>query len=297
MVMWTCSPAGLSGTYSPEPGSLAGFLGGDASGTWTLNVVDNAGGDLGTLVSWSLIFTLPDPGGTPCGDAFPDQCTPVLTLLILDEETIDNGISTIEAAASDLGVSAAELVNDDQPTEDGNPPLRWSDLWSCGSPNNPDPDPSCEVVLPSGQLCDEGVYVLPQDTPWSVGDFVAGTVPQSQLDEIVGVTPLHTAHLLDLVGTSCVAVVYDSDISMNYGPINGNLTGGRYGLLFFTVLDVIPPSESADSSSSQWDLVVRIDPSIPLGEFDVVSPDFVNDGECGQTGGTGNRRRNAGIDR
>ncbi len=41
----------LTGTFTPDPGSLAGFLGGDAAGTWTLNVVDNAGGDLGTFVS------------------------------------------------------------------------------------------------------------------------------------------------------------------------------------------------------------------------------------------------------
>ena len=148
------------------------------------------------------------------------------------------------------------MVNDDQPTEVGNPPLLWSASYSC------DDNASCEVVLPSGQLCDEGVFALPQDTPWSVGDFVAGTVPQSALDEILGVTPLHTAHLMDLVGKSCVAVVYDSDISMNYGPINGNLKGARYGLLFFTVVDLIPPGSipESGSSSSQWDLVVRIDP-------------------------------------
>ncbi len=61
--------AGLSGTYAPDPGSLASFIGGDSAGSYTLNVVDNAAGDLGALVSWSLIFTAPAAGGSPCEDA------------------------------------------------------------------------------------------------------------------------------------------------------------------------------------------------------------------------------------
>ena len=64
----------LLGTYRPDPGSLAGFVGGDSAGTWTLTVVDNAAGDNGTFVSWSLILTLPSEGDTPCEEAFPDQC-------------------------------------------------------------------------------------------------------------------------------------------------------------------------------------------------------------------------------
>ena len=68
-----CAP-NLTGTFRPDPGSLAGFLGGDAAGAWTLNVVDNAAGDLGTFVSWSLTFTQPAGGDSPCAEAFPGQC-------------------------------------------------------------------------------------------------------------------------------------------------------------------------------------------------------------------------------
>jgi subtilisin-like proprotein convertase family protein len=64
----------LSGTFRPDPGSLAGFLGSDAMGTWTLNVIDNDGGDVGTFVSWSLIFTPPATDVSPCEEALPDQC-------------------------------------------------------------------------------------------------------------------------------------------------------------------------------------------------------------------------------
>ena len=63
----------LTGTFIPQ-NSLAGFIGGDTAGAWTLTVDDNAGGDTGTLNSWSLHFTSPAAGESPCEDAFPDQC-------------------------------------------------------------------------------------------------------------------------------------------------------------------------------------------------------------------------------
>ena len=37
--------------------------------------------------------------------------------------------------------------------------------------------------------------------------------------------PLRNLDLFGLVGRSCVAVVYDSDISMNYMPVQANLQG------------------------------------------------------------------------
>jgi hypothetical protein len=46
----------------------------DAAGDWTLGVNDNAGGDTGTLDSWSLILQAPASGLTPCAEAFPNQC-------------------------------------------------------------------------------------------------------------------------------------------------------------------------------------------------------------------------------
>ncbi len=73
--------AGLSGTFRPDPGSLAGFIGGDSAGTYTLNVVDNAAFDLGTFASWSIIFTPPADGDSRCATAFPDQCAVVPALI------------------------------------------------------------------------------------------------------------------------------------------------------------------------------------------------------------------------
>ena len=42
------------------PGSLADFLGEEASGAWVLHVVDHAGADTGTLHAWGLHLELPD---------------------------------------------------------------------------------------------------------------------------------------------------------------------------------------------------------------------------------------------
>lgn len=51
-----------SGTYAPV-GALSAFNGQNSAGAWTLNISDNAGGDLGNLGSWTLNLTaVPTPG-------------------------------------------------------------------------------------------------------------------------------------------------------------------------------------------------------------------------------------------
>lgn len=44
------------GTYTPENGMLSDFDGEDPNGTWILTIVDDAGGDIGTLNGWSLMI-------------------------------------------------------------------------------------------------------------------------------------------------------------------------------------------------------------------------------------------------
>lgn len=57
-----------AGSYIPAPdgaaglANLAGFIGENAVGTWTLYIGDGAGGDVGTLDFWRLnISTIPEP--------------------------------------------------------------------------------------------------------------------------------------------------------------------------------------------------------------------------------------------
>jgi hypothetical protein len=180
-----------------------------------------------------------------------------LNLLIIDEETIDNGISTIEQAAYDCGVSPEMLVNDDYPTIYGNPPLYWNEFC-----------PGGEYWLPTGQCEDEGMFAPGPDTGLDLQMFIDGMIGQEYLDEIPDVIPLGNYDIMQLVGEDFVAVVYDSDVSINreyqYGePIYyANLQGERYGLFFFTVLDVrgpgyLPESTSSDSS---YEILVQVDP-------------------------------------
>ncbi len=49
--------ATLLGTFAPPSGELASFIGQVPNGDWILNIVDDAGGDVGTLLSWCLIPT------------------------------------------------------------------------------------------------------------------------------------------------------------------------------------------------------------------------------------------------
>jgi subtilisin-like proprotein convertase family protein len=52
------TPPALGGTLKPNAPGLAPFVGQTLAGTWTLNVSDNAGQDIGTLTEWCLIPTL-----------------------------------------------------------------------------------------------------------------------------------------------------------------------------------------------------------------------------------------------
>ncbi|MFN0151174.1 MAG: hypothetical protein ACKVU1_10780 [bacterium] len=79
----TCPSTIASGCYKPsaEGGLLAAFDGLDKSGCWILNVSDNAGGDTGNVVSWTLSIKNAAPqtvaccffDGT-CADLLADEC-------------------------------------------------------------------------------------------------------------------------------------------------------------------------------------------------------------------------------
>ncbi|HIA06395.1 MAG TPA: hypothetical protein EYN71_06805, partial [Flavobacteriales bacterium] len=79
----TSGTAPFTGTYAPEQ-AFSTFLRGAANGTWTLKVVDDASGDIGTLDSWSLEFT------SSCGDLTYDW-TPATGLSATD---ITNPVAT-----------------------------------------------------------------------------------------------------------------------------------------------------------------------------------------------------------
>ena len=100
------------------------------------------------------------------------------------------------------------------------------------------------IHLQTGEVGDEG-WFAPQIAPesWDSYDaggdglkaFFDGLVPQSLLDEIPDVMPLRATGLVGLEGGDYCAIVYDSDISINYDPILGNLQGETLGIAAFHV--------------------------------------------------------------
>jgi Ca2+-binding RTX toxin-like protein len=58
------------GPAGPYSASLAQFDGGVANGTWSLYVLDDSEGDIGSIASWSLTLTTQDPSSTTT----PEKC-------------------------------------------------------------------------------------------------------------------------------------------------------------------------------------------------------------------------------
>lgn len=77
------------------------------------------------------------------------------------------------------------------------------------------------------------------------------------LDKIPDVTPLRATGLAMLKGETVCAVVYDSEVSINYSPLLGNLMGATLGKVAFEVLEV---TRRRDGSTSDLPRVtIRIE--------------------------------------
>ena len=93
--------------------------------------------------------------------------------------------------------------------------------------------PFTGLVLPTGQVQDEGLFTVDLSIP-DLSAFIADTLPNgSQLDGIRG-TPLGEAAINGLVGRTVCAKVHDSDVS-DLGEGKLNATGAYMGLTAFTV--------------------------------------------------------------
>src|SRR5687767_9626367 len=174
--------------------------------------------------------------GQPTGDP-PIQGSANL-FLVLDEDSIDNGLPP--NFFSDLDVN-------DQIAEVGvRETLRYF-RENVG-----------EVIdLHTGQVEDEG-WFAPMTIPSSwrsagptddgiknflvagpgLGSAGGSYDREDLLDKIPDVKPLREAELYSLAGRTVCAVVYDSDVSINYSPLNGSLKGANLGTVSFEVLEV-----------------------------------------------------------
>ncbi|HSK14479.1 MAG TPA: hypothetical protein VK907_14760 [Phnomibacter sp.] len=181
------------------------------------------------------------------GEATPIDNNSAVFLLI-DEESIDNGNEPNNFSAQD--------VNDPLATIGLRQVLRYF-RDNVGK----------TIDLYTGQVGDEG-WFAPKTIPdsWkSAGPTSNGTrnylvpgpglgapIPDDDrevlLDKVPDVTPLRATGIAMLTGKVILAVVYDSDISINYAPLNGNLQGANLGVVAFDVLRVRQRTNGSTSS-------------------------------------------------
>ncbi len=186
-------------------------------------------------------------GGDPTEDAEDAADNRRSVFLLIDEDSIDNGNEPNDFSEND--------VNDQLARVGLRQPLRYFQQ-----------NVGRTIELYSGQVGDEG-WFAPRTIPnswtnagptsngarnyFTPGPGLGAENPDDDrevlLDEIPNVTPLRATGLAMLTGQTVYAVVYDSDVSINYSPLEGNLQGANLGVVAFDVLQV---RERTDGSSS-----------------------------------------------
>lgn len=180
----------------------------------------------------------PDDGENPQNPDNPNNPDPneETVFILIDDDSIDNGNEPNNFSAVDVNDPLAEIGQRQPLAYFANNVGRT--LW-----------------LYTGQVGDEGWFALGSvpNTWASAGPGNNGLrnylVPgpglgggsddrEVLLDEIPNVIPLRATGLSMLQGQKVFAVVYDSDISVNYDPMKGNLQGANLGVVAFEVLDV-----------------------------------------------------------
>ena len=169
--------------------------------------------------------------------------TNTAVLIIIDDDSIDNG--------NEPNDFSEEEVNDDISEIGQRQELRYF-------ADNTDE----EITLYTGQVGDEGWFALTTiPTGWDAvgpsengarnyleaGPGLGGDEDDDLLDEIPDVIPLRATSLAMLTGQVVIAVVYDSDVSINYDPITANLQGENLGIVAFEVLEVTARTDASDS--------------------------------------------------
>jgi len=183
-----------------------------------------------------------------------------------------------------IGTSAVLLVIDEESIDNGNPPNNFTEvqvndqLAETGlrlplkyfQDNEGD-----TITLFTGNVGDEGWFAIKTiPDSWKntgpsangsrnflapgagLGAQISGLDRDAYLDNVPNVTPLRATGLSMLTGQTILAVVYDSDVAINYSPLVGNLKGANLGLAALKVINVTQRFDG--SSSSLPKVTVRI---------------------------------------
>jgi hypothetical protein len=165
--------------------------------------------------------------------------------LVLDEDAVDNGGAPNNFSAAHVNDHIAAIG------------LRAQLPWFAGNVGR-------TIELFSGQTGDEGWFALKTiPSSWvSAGPTAdgarnllqagpglgSGSNRERWLDKVPNVTPLRATGLKLLQTHQVCAVVWDSDISMGYGPLNGSLKGANLGIVAFEVVSVSRRTGASSSS-------------------------------------------------
>ncbi|MBN2364530.1 MAG: hypothetical protein EH225_00075 [Calditrichaeota bacterium] len=224
------------------------------SGETEVTVVEN-------IITEVTLALYPVPGGMGSIHLYVTWGDEQPVFLIMDEDAIDNGIhfnNTGGPITPDGPHFFTETdVNDDIASETQRNVLRY---FASNSGRT--------ITLKSGQTGDEGWFapncipakwissfnfddntcLMDPERQMAIRNYFGFNGPasipsQERLDKIPDVRPLRALGLNRLIGKVVYAVVYDSDISINYDHntplgVNGNLQGETLGIVAFRVNEV-----------------------------------------------------------
>ena len=194
------------------------------------------------------------PGAVCDIGAFEDGSTAIASvsiLLMIDADTINNGIKSIQNISSKSPFcgdgSSSVCVNDDI----ADPGVREI-LFTRGN----DITPYTGLVLTTGKKGDEGLFQFTNPdlqisqqngATFTIQEFIfaqGAAANENNLDKVSGVRALTAAQILELEGQTVCAVVYDSDISVDRSAGFASLKGSTLGITAFTVTAVTPVSKA-----------------------------------------------------
>ena len=176
--------------------------------------------------------------------------------LVIDEDSIDNGTPPNYLVGVDINDDIADIgLRDPLPAFSGNNVGTTLDLYT-------------------GEVGDEGWFALTSiPESWDAAgptndglkNFIQGGPGlgspdangdrEALLDKVPNLTALRATGLAALQGQRICAVVFDSDISINYDPLNASLKGANLGVVALKVLDV---KARVDGSSSALPIVTVV---------------------------------------
>ncbi len=188
--------------------------------------------------------------------------------LIIDEDSVDNGLPPNFFSDTDINDDIAEIG------------LRTQLRFFAANVGN-------TITLHTGQVGDEAWFALKtipdswkNAGPTSDGlrNYIlagpglgSGSDPEKHLDKIANVTPLRATGLKLLEGQQVCAVVYDSDISITYDPLDGSLKGANLGIIAFEVKlgGVTQLTGFSSSTLPQVDLTILDAPDVCAGTLEL----------------------------